>query len=175
MGGLLGMHLAGGPLKEVISALVLVDIAPFVDAEAIARMAEEMSAPPSFPTFSEFREHLKERHRGFGDLSEETWHELALTSHRRQDDGRFTAAFDPAIVNTFLQESGGIDLWGDFERIECPILLLRGEHSRMLTEETAAEMCQRNPNCRTEVVEGCAHAPLLDTRHQIALISDFLS
>jgi pimeloyl-ACP methyl ester carboxylesterase len=58
--------------------------------------------------------------------------------------------------------------------IACPVLILRGAESDILTAETAAEMVARKPG--TELVEfpGVGHAPMLMNGAQIGVVRDWL-
>jgi pimeloyl-ACP methyl ester carboxylesterase len=70
-------------------------------------------------------------------------------------------------------------LWQLWDRIECPVLILRGEDSDLLSEATTRQMLKRGPAAmagQVSVVEvpGCGHAPALMEASQIATIKDFL-
>ncbi len=56
-------------------------------------------------------------------------------------------AYDPGIAVPFNNADGlaDIDLWQIWDAIRCPVLVLRGESSDLLSAETAAEM--RSPTC----------------------------
>jgi pimeloyl-ACP methyl ester carboxylesterase len=68
----------------------------------------------------------------------------------------------------------GIDLWGVWQELRCPVLVLRGEHSDVLSRETLARMRALKPG--TEVLElpGIGHAPALMSDNQIAAVRAFL-
>jgi len=66
------------------------------------------------------------------------------------------------------------DLAGPAGGVSCPILVLRGTQSPVLTAETAREMIRRNPGARLVEVAG-GHAPWLKSADEISLISDWLA
>ena len=70
-------------------------------------------------------------------------------------------------------------LWQVWDRIECPVLILRGEHSELLARATVGEMTRRGvagKAGRVSAVEfaDCGHAPALMDGAQIAVVSEFL-
>ena len=50
-----------------------------------------------------------------------------------------------------------VDLWPYVERISCPTLVLRGEHSDFLGRATAEDMRRRNPNIRWAEIASASH------------------
>ena len=68
-----------------------------------------------------------------------------------------------------------IDLWSLWDAIRCPVLVLRGESSDLLTAETAAAMASRGPKAKVVEIADCGHAPALMDEDQIALIDDWLA
>ena len=66
-------------------------------------------------------------------------------------------------------------LWETWDRIDCPVLALRGAESDLLLPETAAEMTRRGPKAKLVEIPGCGHAPALMADDQIAIIRDWLS
>src|SRR5579871_6023294 len=114
-------------------------------------------------------------HAPFGPLTDLEWAHLALWSARSQPDGGFRLAYDPAIARAFAPPLSDADLWPLWDRIACPVLVIRGVLSDLLLSETAVEMIRRKPD--TELVEfpECGHAPALFAAAQIAAIRDWLS
>jgi len=68
-----------------------------------------------------------------------------------------------------------VDLWALWDwTVSRPVLVLRGEHSDLLTAETASRMDQ-HPNTTLATIKGCGHAPALMAADQVKLIVDFLT
>ena len=67
-----------------------------------------------------------------------------------------------------------MDLWGLWDRIACPTLVIRGELSDLLDRATVAGMRTRGPRAEAVEVQGVGHAPTLMKPDQIALVRDFL-
>jgi pimeloyl-ACP methyl ester carboxylesterase len=110
----------------------------------------------------------------FGHLSEAEWRQLTVHGLRAEPDGSFRLRYDPAIAAPLQGEIKDVDLWSLWDRIACPVLVLRGERSDLLLPETAAEMQRRGPKAKVVEIPGCGHAPALMAAEQIALVREFL-
>ena len=66
------------------------------------------------------------------------------------------------------------NLWYKYDRIECPVLVIRGEKSTVLDYETAKSMTERGPMATLVEIENCGHAPSLMIGHQTQLIENWL-
>src|SRR3546814_19594352 len=65
-------------------------------------------------------------------------------------------------------------LWRSYEALDCPVLILRGAQSDLLTEATAAEMLARNARASLLEVAGVGHAPTLMDEAQVEPVARFL-
>ena len=65
-------------------------------------------------------------------------------------------------------------LWQCYVGTDCPVLIVRGEQSDLLTTVTVDEMLQRNPRARAVVIPGVGHAPTLMSDAQIEPVAAFL-
>ncbi len=175
MGALIGMRLAAGQLKGRISRLLINDIGPQIPGAAATRIAEYVGNPPVFEDFAGFEDWVRTVYAPFGEQDDATWRHLAETSLRRTGDGRLTVHYDPRIVTQFTTHKGDLDLWDDYDRLDCRTLVLRGALSDVLTAETAAMMAERGPRAELAEVAGVGHAPVLNTRGQRRIVDDFLA
>jgi len=175
MGGIIGMLLAAQP-NSPIQRLIINDVGPFIPKESLARIGDYLGLPLKFPTLKALEEHLRFIHAPFGNLSDEEWQHLAKHSAKKSEDGQFTMHYDPAISEPFKQaEPVDVDLWALWESIKCPILILRGEQSDLLTKETAQEMLRRGPDAELVEIPSVGHAPPLMDSGQIGLIQKWLN
>jgi pimeloyl-ACP methyl ester carboxylesterase len=82
------------------------------------------------------------------------------------------------MVRQFIDHPHDYELWAHYDRIEIPVLCLRGAESDLVERETTAEMLRRGPGARglTRVVEipGCGHAPALNVPEQLDLVAGFI-
>lgn len=174
MGGLIGMGLAALD-QSPIRSLVLNDVGPVLDAPALRRIGEYVGRAPRFASVEEAEAYMRRVGPGFGELDDEAWREITLSSIRQAGEG-WCMRYDPAIGEVMRATVDTMDanLWPLWDRIRCPVLVLRGEHSDLLGSATLAEMTQRGPGARTVVIPATGHAPMLMKAGEIALVSDFL-
>lgn len=191
MGGLIAILGVGAktPLAPLVRRVILNDIGPFVPPSAIQRIMTYMVAPPQGRRVSDLIKATADSLRLFGyDLSDEERFELLAPCIRRLPDGQVTLHFDPAILKGFKAPPPGTpDLWYFYEQIGLPILILRGEDSDVLLQETADEMItrkkQRNDagddavtgTAQLIVIPRCGHAPSFSTENDCVLLLPFLN
>jgi len=182
MGGLIGLGLAslpGTPLRR----LVLNDVGPTIEAEALRRIGGYLGQPVHWRTLDEAADALWAISRGFGPHTREQW--LALTrpqlvADTTHPEGGFKPHYDPAIAVPFraitpeLAAAGEAMLWQSWDRLTCPTLLLRGAESDLLSHDTALAMTRRGPRARLHEFAGIGHAPMLVQPEQRAVVRDFL-
>ncbi|MDN3650722.1 alpha/beta fold hydrolase [Reinekea marina] len=175
MGGIIGMVAATSVLKDKIDRLVINDIGPEIPSAALTRIVEYVSDFPAFETLSSFECRIRELYAPFGERSEQQWHQMAQQCSRRLDNGQFVSHYDPKIVQQFDPSKPPVTLWGLFEMIECPLMLVHGLDSDVLTEGIVDKMQAVKPNMHYLPVKGCGHAPGLHTKKQITPVADFIS
>jgi pimeloyl-ACP methyl ester carboxylesterase len=155
---------------------VLNDVGPFIPAAALRRIGEYVGRDPVFADMATLEAHLRDVHAPFGPLTDAQWRRMAESSAAPQPDGTLRLAYDPAIGQAFRGPLTDVDLWPVWDAIRCPVLVLRGESSDLLTAETAAGMARRGgARVRVETIAGCGHAPALVDAAQVALVSDWLA
>lgn len=174
MGGLIGMALAsleGSPVRS----LVLNDVGPVLDAPALARIGEYVGRAPLFASVAEAEAYVRLLGPGFGVLDDAAWRQITQSSIR-QDGAGWRMRYDPAIGDALRATLGTLlgDLWYVWERITCPVLVLRGEQSDLLSRDTVARMSGSGPCARSVEILATGHAPMLMKPAEISLVSDFL-
>jgi pimeloyl-ACP methyl ester carboxylesterase len=171
LGGICGMLIAAAQ-GQPIRRMVLNDIGPFIPRAALARIARYVGDTPEFAGPSDLEAHLRRIHAPFGALSDEQWLAFARHSTRILPDGRPALHYDPLLIEPLLAgEPQDIDLWWAWNRIDIPLLTLRGESSDVLLPETFARMAERSA---THTVVGAGHAPALMDAESIGVIRAFL-
>ena len=175
MGGLIGMLLAatpGSPLRR----LVVNDVGPFIPKAALERIAAYVGQDPRFDTIEGLEAHLRKVHAPFGPLTDAQWRAMAEHGARQLDDGRFALGYDPGIAEPFRSGVSDVDLWAVWGKIRCPVLVIRGAESDLLSAETATRMVSEGPDgSRHLAFHGIGHAPALTTDDQITPIEAFLA
>lgn len=178
MGGLIGLALAslpGSPLRR----LVLNDVGPAIQPEALARIGAYLGQPAHWKSVDEAADALWQISQGFGPHTRDEW--LALTRPQLVPDGDgFKSHYDPAIAVPFkaltpeIAAAGEAALWAGYERLRLPVLLLRGAQSDLLSAATAQAMTERGPKARLVEFAGVGHAPTLVQADQRQAVRDFL-
>lgn len=147
-----------GERRVSASGLVLVDIAPRVEAPGVDRIQRFMSARPE----------------GYADLEEVADAVAAYNPHRprptnldglrknvRQGpDGRWHWHWDPAFLNFGDEPTRAIDyqrLIAAARNVEVPTLIVRGAQSDVVSAEGSAELAAAVPRSVEVVTPGAGH------------------
>jgi pimeloyl-ACP methyl ester carboxylesterase len=174
MGGLIGMGVAvADPAK--IRRLVLNDIGPFLPKAALERINAYLGLDLRFPDLAALEAHLRAIHAGFGPLSDAEWRHLAEHSALAREDGALELNYDQRIALPLKRGPiEDVDLWPVWDQIRCPVLVLRGVESDLLSAATAAEMARRGPRAEIVEIDGTGHAPVLMAKDQIEIVRNWL-
>ncbi|PZP55409.1 MAG: hypothetical protein DI586_07015 [Micavibrio aeruginosavorus] len=92
-------------------------------------------------------------------------------------DGRYTRSFDPGIAQEFKsQPLGHTDMWKDWDKIEQPVLAIRGELSLLFPVSIAKKMIERKTGGAMEFVTiaDAGHVPSLYPNEQIKILADWI-
>ncbi len=178
MGGMIGMALAAQP-GSPIRRLILNDVGPVIAAGALQRIGEYLATPPDFASPAEAEAYIRVIAEPFGKLSDAQWRHLTTHVIKSAPEGRFQLRYDPGIAApyaTLVQAQPGkdIELWPFYDAICCPTLVIRGEHSDLLSRETVATMAARGPHAQSVEIPDVGHAPMFMEDGQIAVVRDFL-
>lgn len=186
MGGLVGMAVAAQPAMG-LRRVVLNDVGPVIQYEALERIGTYLGLNPSFASEQAAIDYLASISAGFGPHTPEQWRALSRPMLRERE-GSWRLHYDPAIAVPFRALTSGPDpvaarqavqqgeatLWGLYDAIQSPTLLLRGADSDLLTRDTATEMGRRGPRATCVEFAGVGHAPTLVAADQIAAVQAFL-
>ncbi len=180
MGALIGMGLAG--MKDSpVHRMVMNDVGPALNFPALARIGEYLGADVRFDSFELGCAYIRTVAAPFGPHSDEEWAKLARDVLRQTPDGTWIRHYDPALslpFKTMTMENaaqGEAAMWAAYDAIRCPVMLVRGSESDLLTRETAAQMTQRGPRAELVELAGIGHAPTFMHDDQIALARRFLT
>jgi pimeloyl-ACP methyl ester carboxylesterase len=174
MGGLIGIALAAQP-RHPIRRLVLNDVGPFVPKAALERLALYVGKAPRFASLGEAERYVRVVSASFGPLTDAQWAHLTEHNVRRESDGCWVMNYDPAIAGAFaVPPLEDISLWALWDRIDCPVLAVRGVESDVLLRTTAEEMMRRGPRTQLLELPGIGHAPALMDPAQVEAVCRFL-
>lgn len=174
LGGLMGIALAG--LKDSpIKRLVINDIAPEVPYSAVTRLTQYIGKDPHFDDLDGVEAYLRETLSPFKPMTDADWQRMAYHSSRQTEEG-YRLSFDPQIVQNFRRYWMFMHatLWQFWDRIQCPVLILRGVESDFLTSTLAEKMLRRQPNAELIEFEGVGHVPSLNSPEQITPVIEWL-
>ena len=175
MGGIIGMFLAAQPGTPV-RRLVVNDVGPFVPRAALARIRDYVGTDPDFADMKSYEDYLRYIWSPFGDLTNEQWRHLAVTSSRISPSGQISPNYDPGIREPMMAGPvEDVDLWAFWDAISVSTLVLRGARSDLLAPETASQMTRRGPKAELVEFAGVGHAPALMAEDQIDVVRRFLA
>ena len=177
MGGLIGMVYASMP-NSPIRKMLINDVGPRIEPEAIARLGSYVGQPFAFENREEALAKLNQICATFGDHTLQEW-EVYNGPMLIQRDGKWVMHYDADIdvpfasVNPIMAKAGEMAMWHAFKQIHIPILIVRGEKSDLLSAATVAEMCKVNPHARSIELPNVGHAPAFVKAEQIAVAKKF--
>lgn len=197
MGGLIGMVLGstlqvspslrpprvgsglGADSNLRIGRMVLNDVGPALNFTGLSRIAQYVGTPGEFAAFEDAVKYVSTVSAGFGPHDQAGWEDLTRHVVVRQGnawvkhyDLRIAQPF--ALQNEAAMQTAEVALWAAWESLQCPLLLLRGEQSDLLTDAVAREMLERNGQAQLHTVAGVGHAPSLRSDDQLDVIERFL-
>lgn len=183
MGGLIGMAVCGTPdlpLPARVRRLVLNDVGPVIQWQALQRIGTYLGHPTRFDTLQQAADAMWAVSTSFGPHTPQQWLALSQAMVRALPDGALTLHYDPAIAvpfRTITQEAalqGEATLWQLFDNIRAQTLVIRGAQSDLLSRETAQAMTRRGPHARLIEFAGVGHAPTLVATDQVEAVASFL-
>ncbi len=172
LGGNSALAAVGRFAPDLFRALILVDVVPMVDKTGVAEILGFMGS------------HLDD---GFADLDAASRAVSAYRGQpprpdgqssglarylRRRDDGRLVWHWDPAFVrgtmNGRLTPELAKRLDQDLRNITCPVLLLRGLQSNLVTDEAEAAFRRSAPDALVWHVGDAGHMVVGDNNSQFS-------
>ncbi|WP_374448948.1 alpha/beta fold hydrolase [Stella sp.] len=173
MGAVIVMLMASAR-RPPLRTLILNDGSVRWPDAAVCWFAEAAPASDRFPDRDEAVRQVTALLRQRGPLDEAGWRQVLAYSLSRRD-GEWRGRFDPRLKWSMDSlERDQPDHWWHWQRIAVPTLLVRGERSTMLTEETAAEMIARQPRAQLLTMPEAGHSPWLRRPEQIEPVVDWL-
>jgi pimeloyl-ACP methyl ester carboxylesterase len=150
---------------ERVPGLVLVDTGPALDVMGTTHIADEIgSALRSYGSIAEFRGQLKGIHP-IGDA--EILDRLARASLVARVDGRYEPALDPGVLGSAVTSRDFValerELWSALASLRCPVLVVRGGRSAILSDKVAHEMVDEVlADGRLVTLPDAGHAVMID-------------
>ena len=178
LGGLVTMLLAV-VRPGTIAGAVLNDVGPVVNPAGVERIRGYVGQGRSFSTWMHAARALEETQASaFPGYAIEDWLAMAKRCMVLTQNGRIAFDYDMAIAVPFADQENAVppDLWPAFDALgQAPLLLLRGELSDLLAQDTVDEMRRRAPQMEAVTVSGVGHAPMLTEPEAVAAIDRLLA
>jgi len=172
----------GALAPAVVDSLVLIDVAPRMEAAGRERLIEFFTKADSFASLEEAARAITE----YLPVRKNVRPENLARSLRQTPDGRWvwkhglgrrqrlTDQQAPHIGTAIDPILEGLD--DDARTLTCPTLILRGAKSDLLTEEAAAELADSLQRAEVATVGAAGHMAVGDNpATSISLISEFLT
>ena len=172
MGGLIGMVMAA-TYPEYVKKLVMNDIGPFIPESALKRLGEYVGKEVAFDTMEEAEKYLRSILAPWSITDPLHWQHMAEHSFR-QSAGKYVLNYDPDIKQAFFSVKGDLDMWDLWAQVKCPVLILRGATSDLLTNATAQRMKASRPGVQLIEFPNIGHAPSLMPQEQIQQVKAWL-
>ena len=182
MGGLIGITLCGQkqiPLPIAVRRMVINDVGPTIEWNSLARIGQYVGkyveGLMQFKSVEHASSVMRDLFRSFGVHTEEQWLDLCRPMLKN-----LAWHYDPGIgipfqaVTPEASAQGEAALWGLYDGISVPTLLLRGAESDLLSSATARAMTERGPRAQLIEFAGVGHAPTLIAADQVDAVSQFL-
>lgn len=158
-GGRIGLAFACAH-PAMVRAVVLADSSPDVDPEGSREARRYLSSIPA--SFDSFDEAMKFFHVHYPNLDDAQLRERLEHYLARGDHGEWRVKRDPTIGARYRQYLDGTAQapaadWATLRDAPCPVLLLRGVNSDLVTTAISAEMRHVNPEMTIVEISGAGH------------------
>lgn len=181
LGGLTTLQLVGTMKRGVASGVVLVDIVPRFDPNGSKRIMAFMRAhcETGFQSVDDAAEAVA----AYNHYRRRPSTTSGLLNNLRERGGRWYWHWDPAILGAggdvptadAIDQQALDDAFATIIDDGVPMLLVRGSHSDVVTDEATSALANRFPTLETAVVGGAGHMVAGDRNDEFnAVIVDFI-
>ncbi len=145
-----------------LRALVMIDMAPEIQVEGTARIAEFARGPEATGSPDDFVSHaIAMNPRRDARIIRGT----VLFNLRKTDNNTWTWKYDPRPGRAPSSQDRWerySRLWNELNLVTCPTLIVKGGRSRILTEANADRLARGVPNGRWLTIPDAGHAVQVD-------------
>lgn len=177
--GGLTLHLLAGMRPSLLGRLVFNDIGPRIENNGLKLIRNYLGVRSRPRNREKAASGLRAVHApAFPIMTDADWLDMADALYAERD-GVLEPDFDAAIAEQLQAadlDQPLPDLWAQFDSFpKVPMMVIRGEHTTLLSQETVAEMQRRRPALTVLTAPGQGHAPILHLGTMPAEIGAFLS
>jgi len=148
-------------LEPKPKALVYMDVNPRVLDEQVEYFRQRASAVARvFPSLNDV---LKGMRQVDDTVPDEAFLSFIASGMRKSAEG-YRFALDPETYGIWQPA----DMWEAVEKISCPMLILRAEHSVVMSRSAAEMMARKAPNARLKEISGAGHFLMLGKPAEVA-------
>ena len=147
---------------DIVTALVVIEAAPEVLRTGVETMRRLLAAADEFVTLDDAVEVFQ---RFYPLATTEQLTRRVRASVAVTDGGGFAWDFDPIFRNPTARppepdpgQRRMVNLWDCVERVQCPVMIVRGSETDMLTPEAIQRLHRRIPGSRVSLIEEAGHA-----------------
>lgn len=171
LGGIVTMLLAATE-RDKLAGAVLNDVGPEINPAGLARIRTYVGKAIWYPTWMHAARGLAEGNADvYPSYGIEDWLRMAKRLYRVNSSGRIVLDYDMKIAEPFRVpgNESGPDMWPTIDAMQgLPLLIVRGERSDILSEETAAKMVEQVKGAELVTVPDVGHAPTLEEPEVVA-------
>ena len=147
---------------DVVSALVVIEAAPEVLRTGIETMRRLFATADMFSTLDEAVQAFQEF---YPYATQEQLTRRVRASVAVTDEGSYAWDFDPIFRDATARppepdpgQRRMVNLWDCVERVQCPVMIVRGSETDMLTPEAVQRLHGRIPGSRVSLIEEAGHS-----------------
>ena len=174
MGGSAAIELAARH-PEMVSALILNDIGPFIPKKRRLRRSQTLARHYVFRDPADLLRKIGASQKNDGPISDDIRFNVTFHQTRWSDEeqGRIYRHDVRALQAYRNDAQDSLDQWNLWRRVKCPVLLIHGMLSDALLEPTIKRM-KENPKVTVMHVPDTGHTPVLSDRNQNWFIHEWL-
>ena len=147
---------------DVVTALIVIESAPEVLRSGVETLRRLLSTANSFSTIDEA---VAVYQQFYPEATTEQLTRRVRAAVTASDDGSYSWDFDPVFLDATARPAEPdpgqrrmVNLWDCVERVLCPVMIVRGAETDMLTPEAIQRLHRRIPGSRVSLIEEAGHA-----------------
>ena len=147
---------------DIVSALIVIEAAPEVLRDGIETLRRVVAAGEEFDTLDDVSDVLR---RYYPYATTEQLDRRARSIVAPTADGTYAWAFDPIFRDATARPPDPdpgqrrlSNLWDCVERVQCPVMIVRGSETDMVTPEAIQRLHRRIVGSRVSLIEEAGHA-----------------
>ena len=147
---------------DIVSALIIIEVAPEVLRSGVETMRRVVASGDEFATIDDLVDVL---HHHYPYATTEQLERRARASLTPTPDGSYAWAFDPIFRDATARppepDPGQRllqNLWDSVEHVQCPVMIVTGSETDMITPEAIQRLHRRILGSRRSLIEEAGHS-----------------